>query len=104
MVWWCGGGGVVVFLTDDITTPTKVVLSCFGLFVGLWQYLYDGFKLPRIQNVLLKHGSDSISVKSSSSSVSDDVSSELSRGFPKKNTFQKSEPNFSEPLNFPNFP
>jgi hypothetical protein len=28
----------VVFLTDNITTPTKVVLSCFGLLVGLWQY------------------------------------------------------------------
>jgi hypothetical protein len=33
----CGGGGVVVFLTDNKTTPTKVVLSCFGLLVGLWQ-------------------------------------------------------------------
>jgi hypothetical protein len=30
---------VVVFLTDNITTPTKVVLSCFGLLVGLWQQL-----------------------------------------------------------------
>jgi hypothetical protein len=30
---------VVVFLTDNITTPTKVVLSCFGLLVGLWQYM-----------------------------------------------------------------
>jgi hypothetical protein len=32
------GGGVVVgvFLTDNNTTPTKVVLSCFGLLVGLW--------------------------------------------------------------------
>jgi hypothetical protein len=29
--WWCG------FLTDYKTTPTKVVLSCFGLLVGLWQ-------------------------------------------------------------------
>jgi hypothetical protein len=28
---------VVVFLTDNNTTPTKVVLSCFGLLVGLWQ-------------------------------------------------------------------
>jgi hypothetical protein len=28
---------VVVFLTDNSTTPTKVVLSCFGLLVGLWQ-------------------------------------------------------------------
>jgi hypothetical protein len=41
--WWCGGGVVVVwwwcggFLTDNNTTPTKVVLSCFGLLVGLWQ-------------------------------------------------------------------
>jgi hypothetical protein len=32
--WWCGGGG---FFTDYNTTPTKVVLSCFGLLVGLWQ-------------------------------------------------------------------
>ena len=29
---------VVVFLTDNKTTPTKVVLSCFGLLVGLWKY------------------------------------------------------------------
>ena len=28
---------VVVFLTDNITTTTKVVLSCSGLLVGLWQ-------------------------------------------------------------------
>jgi hypothetical protein len=35
-VWWCGG--VVVFFTDNRTTPTKVVLSCFGLLVGLWQF------------------------------------------------------------------
>ena len=38
VVWWCGGvvwcGG---FITDYKTTPTKVVLSCFGLLVGLWQ-------------------------------------------------------------------
>jgi hypothetical protein len=33
---WCGGG----FFTDYNTTPTKVVLSCFGLLVGLWQQ-YD---------------------------------------------------------------
>ena len=33
-MWWCGGGG---FFTDYNTTPTKVVLSCFGLLVGLWQ-------------------------------------------------------------------
>ena len=33
MVWWCG-----CFLTDNNTKPTKVVLSCFGLLVGLWQY------------------------------------------------------------------
>ena len=31
--WWCGG-----FFTDYNTTPTKVVLSCFGLLVGLWQF------------------------------------------------------------------
>jgi hypothetical protein len=30
--WWCG------FLDDYKTTPTKVVLSCFGLLVGLWQF------------------------------------------------------------------
>ena len=35
VVVWCGG--VVFFLTDNNTTPTKVVLSCFGLLVGLWQ-------------------------------------------------------------------
>ena len=34
-MWWCGGG----FFTDYNTTPTKVVLSCFGLLVGLWQYI-----------------------------------------------------------------
>jgi hypothetical protein len=34
VVWWCGG-----FFTDNNTTPTKVVLSCFGLLVGLWQLL-----------------------------------------------------------------
>ena len=33
VVVWCG----VVFLTNNNTTPTKVVLSCFGLLVGLWQ-------------------------------------------------------------------
>jgi hypothetical protein len=33
---WCG---VVVFSTDNNTTPTKVVLSCFGLLVGLWQFV-----------------------------------------------------------------
>ena len=35
-------GGGVVFLTDNNTTPAKVVLSCFGLLVGLWQ-LSHGF-------------------------------------------------------------
>jgi hypothetical protein len=29
---------VVWFLTDNNTTPTKVVLSYFGLLVGLWQF------------------------------------------------------------------
>ena len=34
--------GVVVFiLTDNKTTPTKVVFSCFGLLVGLWQLEAD---------------------------------------------------------------
>jgi hypothetical protein len=32
-VVWCG----MVFLTDNNTNPTKIVLSCFGLLVGLWQ-------------------------------------------------------------------
>jgi hypothetical protein len=32
--WWCGG-----FITDYKTTSTKVVLSCFGLLVGLWQFV-----------------------------------------------------------------
>jgi hypothetical protein len=32
VVVWCGG-----FITDYKTTPTKDVLSCFGLLVGLWQ-------------------------------------------------------------------
>jgi hypothetical protein len=30
--WW-------FFLTDNNTTSTKVVLSCFGLLVGLWQHV-----------------------------------------------------------------
>jgi hypothetical protein len=30
-------GVVVVFFTDNITTTVKVVLSWFGLLVGLWQ-------------------------------------------------------------------
>jgi hypothetical protein len=30
----CGGS-----FTDYKTTPTKVVLVCFGLLVGLWQYI-----------------------------------------------------------------
>jgi hypothetical protein len=29
---------VAVFLTDNNNTPTKAVLSSFGLLVGLWQY------------------------------------------------------------------
>jgi hypothetical protein len=28
--WWCGA----VFLTNNNTTPTKVVLSCLGLLLG----------------------------------------------------------------------
>ena len=32
-------GGYTCFVTDNNTTPTKVVLSCLGLFVGLWQFL-----------------------------------------------------------------
>ena len=31
---------MVVFFTDYNATPTKVVLSCFGLLVGLWQFAY----------------------------------------------------------------
>jgi hypothetical protein len=38
VVVWCGGGSGG-FFTDNNTTPTKVVLSCFGLLVGLWQLL-----------------------------------------------------------------
>jgi hypothetical protein len=37
-VVWCDGV-VWFFSTDNNTTPTKVVLSCFGLLVGLWQYV-----------------------------------------------------------------
>ena len=33
MLLWC----VVGFFTDTNTTPTQIVLSCFGLLVGLWQ-------------------------------------------------------------------
>ena len=44
MTPWCGGG--VVFLTDNKTTPTKVVLSFFGLLVGLWQF---GYKWPKLE-------------------------------------------------------
>ena len=40
---WCG---VVVFLTDNNTTPTKVVLSCFGLLVWLWQFHYTWRRKP----------------------------------------------------------
>ena len=29
---------MVFFFTDNNNTPTKVVLSCFRLLVGLWQY------------------------------------------------------------------
>jgi hypothetical protein len=37
-VWLCGGVGCGgLFLTDNNITPTIVVLSCFGLLVGLWQ-------------------------------------------------------------------
>ena len=32
---------VVVFLTDNNITPTKFVLSCFGLLVGLWQLIFE---------------------------------------------------------------
>ena len=31
-----------VFFTDYNTTPTKVVFSCFGLLVGLWQLDHSG--------------------------------------------------------------
>jgi hypothetical protein len=47
VVWfgvvWCGG-----FITDYKTTPTKVVLSCFGLLVGLWQFTYPYLSLPYV--------------------------------------------------------
>ena len=35
----------MVFLTDTNTTPRKIVLSCFGLLVGLWQLWLDDFFL-----------------------------------------------------------
>ena len=44
VVWWCG----VVSLTDTNTTPTKIVLSCFGLLVGWWQLLPDLIDLDDI--------------------------------------------------------
>ena len=37
ITWWC----FFVFFTDNKTTPTKVVLSCFGLLVGLWQLITE---------------------------------------------------------------
>jgi hypothetical protein len=51
--WWCGGGGVLVvvwcgFFTDYNTTPTNVNLSCFGLLVGLWQYILGASKIPQL--------------------------------------------------------
>jgi hypothetical protein len=48
---WCGGGG---FFTDNNTTPTKVVLSCFGLLVGLWQYLTQTAKMNQRIPYLMK--------------------------------------------------
>ena len=33
------------FPTDNNTTPTKMVLSCFGLLVGLWQLFWEGDNL-----------------------------------------------------------
>jgi hypothetical protein len=36
---WCGVVVVVFLPIINNTTPTKVVLSCFGLLDGLWQYL-----------------------------------------------------------------
>jgi hypothetical protein len=35
--WWCGG-----FFTDYNTTPTKVVLSCFGLLVVITSWWCGG--------------------------------------------------------------
>jgi hypothetical protein len=32
VVWWW------FILTDNSATPAKVVLSCFGLLFGLWQF------------------------------------------------------------------
>ena len=34
---------VVWVFTDYNTTPTKVVLSCFGLLVGLWQQFNNNY-------------------------------------------------------------
>jgi hypothetical protein len=45
---------VVVFLTDNNTTPTKVVLSCFGLLVGLWQYEFKWIYLRTRGGGILK--------------------------------------------------
>jgi hypothetical protein len=44
VAWWCGG-----FFTDNNTTPTKVVLSCLGLLVGLWQLSIEEQFLQSIQ-------------------------------------------------------
>jgi hypothetical protein len=47
VVWWCG------FLTDYKTTPTKVVLSCFGLLVGLWQQITERYTVGRCEKLIL---------------------------------------------------
>ena len=55
-MWWCG-----VFLTDNNTTPTKVVLSCFVLLVGLWQVYWiskikeQTFKEHKVKNIWISH-------------------------------------------------
>jgi hypothetical protein len=45
VVWW-------FYFTDNNTTPTKVVLSCFGLLVGLWQYVAAGGIIKKVLNFL----------------------------------------------------
>ena len=52
VVVWCGVGGMV-FFTNNNTTPTKVVLSCFGLLVVLWQFQFVlKLKLLTISNTI----------------------------------------------------
>jgi hypothetical protein len=47
VVMWCG------FFTDYNTTPTKVVLSCFGLLVGLWQFGWLFLTIPGTVSIVI---------------------------------------------------